>query len=73
MKLKILLLTLLLSTSLIGASYANFQDGLDVYDRGDYKAAVNEWKSLVKNGNAIAQYNLGLVYENTTGVLQSSC
>ena len=32
---KILLLTLLLSTSLAGISYANFLDGADAYKKGD--------------------------------------
>ncbi len=41
MKLKTLLLTLFLSTNLIGTIYAD--DAYDAYEKGDYETAFNEW------------------------------
>ena len=31
---------------------ANFQKGLDAYNRGDYATALREWKPLAEQGNA---------------------
>ena len=38
---KILLLTLFLSFSSIGISYADFQNGMNAFDKGEY----NDWKN----------------------------
>jgi TPR repeat protein len=70
MKLKTLLLTLLLTTSFIGAIYADFNDGWIADQKGDYKTAFNEWKPLSKQGDAHAQYNIGVMYDNGRGVLK---
>jgi TPR repeat protein len=48
----------------------DFQDGVDAYNRGDYKTAFNEWQPLAEQGYAGAQNNLALLYENGTGVLK---
>lgn len=42
--------------------------GLAAYERGDYATALREWKPLAKQGDADAQYNLGLVYSRGNGV-----
>ena len=71
MQLKTLLLTL--SLSLYGINipaFADFNDGYDAYQKGDYKTAVSEWKSLADQGNAQAQFNLGVMYDNGDGVLK---
>jgi hypothetical protein len=52
---------------------ANFQDGLNAYDKQDYAAALKEWEPLAKQGNADAQNNLGTMYANGKGVLKVSC
>ena len=39
-----------------------FEKGEEAYERGDYEAALREWRLLAKRGNATAQYNLGLMY-----------
>ena len=71
MKLKTLLLTLLLSTSLIGTTYADHLDGLDAYKKGgDYNTAFKEIQPLADQGDAIAQYNLGVMYDYGKGVLK---
>jgi hypothetical protein len=36
---------------------ADFQDGLDAYNKQDYTAAFKEWQPLAKQGNADAQNN----------------
>ena len=69
---KTLLLTLLLSTSLISVSYANYKDGKDAYKQGNYKAAIKEFKSLADQDNAEAQNFLGLMYAIGKGVPRDS-
>ena len=63
-------LLLLFSIFISLNSYADFQDGWDAYDRGDYKTAFNEWKPLAEQGDAYAQFNLGWMYRNGKGVLE---
>lgn len=43
-------------------AYADFYTGLEAYQRGDHAEALKNWKSLAIQGNASAQYDLGLVY-----------
>ena len=50
---------------------ADYQKGLDAYNRGDYQAALRDWRPLAEKGNAIAQYTLGLMYREGHGVVQS--
>ena len=56
-----LLLTLFLSISLIGISYADFEDGVKAYEEYDNEVALYEFEPLAKQGNAKAQYYLGLL------------
>jgi TPR repeat protein len=44
------------------------QRGLDAYHRQDYATALREWRSLARQGDAEAQYNLGVMYERGEGV-----
>lgn len=53
---------------LIGPAWANFQAGMDAYNRGDYKTALREWQPLAEQGDARAQFSYGLLYENGDGV-----
>jgi TPR repeat protein len=48
----------------------DFQKGLEAYESGDYAAALQEWKPLAEQGDATAQNNLGVMYENGDGVPQ---
>jgi TPR repeat protein len=64
-----LTLTLLLG-SVGNSESADFQKGLTAYKSGDYATAMREWTPLAKQGDAFAQSNLGLMYEDGTGVLQ---
>jgi TPR repeat protein len=49
---------------------ADFQAGLDAYNKGDYAAALKEWRPLAEQGDANSQYNLGLLYARGQGVPQ---
>ena len=61
-------LALFLFTSF--AQSADFNKGAYAYKKGDYKTAYNEVVALAEQGNAKAQFNLGLMYENGQGVPQ---
>ena len=47
---------------------ADFQKGLTAYDSGDYATALREWTPFAKRGNAEAQSNLDIMYNNGRGV-----
>jgi len=49
---------------------ADFQKGLEAAQRGDYVTALREWTPLAEQGDASAQYNLGVMYGNGQGVPQ---
>ena len=49
---------------------ADFKAGENAYHRGDYATALHEWQPLAKQGDAVAQYHLGLLYSNGQGVLK---
>ena len=72
MKLK---LTFLLSLTFLflfsGSVYGDdFVDGMDAYERKDYKEAFRLYRLSAEQGNANAQSNLGLLYAKGRGVLQ---
>ncbi len=47
-----------------------FEAGLRAAQEGDFETALKEWTPLAERGNASAQYNLGLMYEDGTVVPQ---
>lgn len=49
---------------------ADFHTGMDTNNRGDYATVLREWRPLAEEGNAVAQYNLGLQYVRGQGVPQ---
>ena len=55
---------------LAAPAWAGFDEGLAAYNRGDYATALREWRPLAAQGNAAAQYNLGLMYDKGHGVAQ---
>ena len=61
-KLPPILVSFLISISLIGPSYADFQDGVNAYDQGEFVKAFYEFESLAENGIADAQYYLGYMF-----------
>ena len=66
------LATLLIGFSLISfpSWSGDFQKGLAAYVVGDYATALREWASLAEQGDAEAQYSLGVMYSNGIGVPQ---
>jgi uncharacterized protein len=50
--------------------WADFQTGYDASQRGDYATAHREWRPLAEQGDAHAQFNLGIIYDNGQGVPQ---
>jgi hypothetical protein len=48
----------------------DFQKGLAAHDSGDFATALREWTPLAKQGDADAQFNLGLMYRKGQGVPQ---
>jgi TPR repeat protein len=64
-----LCLTLAVLLGSAGVSWsADFQKGIDAYQRGDYAAALIELTPLAEQGNAGAQYVLGVMYDLGQGV-----
>jgi len=59
---KKLLLLLLLTISHTSLVYADFDDGMAAYKKGDYEIAYKEWKPLAEQGDVDAQYRLGQMY-----------
>ena len=49
-------------------SNADFEQGQAAYSSGDYETALAEWQPLAEEGNADAQFGMGLLYANGFGV-----
>ena len=64
-------IALVLSISCLTTSvWADFETGMDAYQRGSYATALSEWRPLAEGGDAQAQLHLGLLYANGEGVPQ---
>lgn len=50
--------------------WADFQAGMTAHDREDYATALREWQPLAEQGNALAQYHVGMLYHKGRGVPQ---
>lgn len=48
----------------------DFYKGLSAAQTGDFKTALKEWKPLAEQGDKTAQFNLGIMYHQGTGVPQ---
>lgn len=63
---------LLLSLGLLapgGAVAADYADGLAAFQAGDYAKAHEVWQALAGQGEAAAQYGLGVLYEQGLGAV----
>jgi TPR repeat protein len=47
-----------------------FDDGVAAYERGEYATALRLFQPLANEGNARAQFGLGVMYNNGRGVAQ---
>jgi len=45
-----------------------YEDGASAYKRGDYVTALLLWRPLAEQGDAKAQFNLGVMYVRGAGV-----
>ncbi|PKP89146.1 MAG: sporulation protein [Alphaproteobacteria bacterium HGW-Alphaproteobacteria-16] len=60
---------LLTGAALMGApALADVKAGVDAWQRGDYRAAINEWRGPAVAGDADAQFNMGQAYKLGRGV-----
>ena len=55
---------------LAAPTWADYQAGVNAYKRGDYETALKEWRPLANQGLAVAQNNLGWMYDQGEGVAQ---
>ena len=46
----------------------DYNDGLQAARTGDYDTAVMKWKPLAEQGDAMAQFNMALMYHRGLGV-----
>jgi len=67
---KRLALAAVLLVLLVGPARAGFDEGLAANERGDYATALKEFRPLAEQGNAGAQYHLGLMYRHGNGLTQ---
>jgi TPR repeat protein len=51
-------------------AWADFQAGMTAHDREDYATAMGEWLPLAEQGDAMAQYHVGMLYHKGRGVPQ---
>ncbi len=54
----------------VSAQAQDFDAGLAAYREGDYAAALQEWRPLAEQGDAVAQTNIGFMYRRGDGVQQ---
>ncbi len=52
-------------------SAQDFDAGVAAYSAGDYASALSEWRPLAERGDAHAQNNLGVMYQEGDGVPQN--
>lgn len=62
------LITLILCLALNSAYAGPLEDGHTAFDQQQYKKAYDLWLPLAEQGNADAQYNIGLLYMKGHGV-----
>ena len=64
-------LTLALFLGSVGTGCGpDFNKGVAAYESGDFATALGEFRPLAEQGDADAQYNLGVMYEKGRGVPQ---
>lgn len=69
MRAMLLITGLLLASPLVGGpALADTKDGVDAWERGDYKIAVDQWRTAAAKGDPDAMFNLGQAYKLGRGV-----
>ncbi|THJ18869.1 MAG: sel1 repeat family protein [Nitrospira sp. CG24E] len=72
MQLRFLIPLVLSVVSLTLPAWADFQAGMNAKNRGDFEKALREWQPLAEQGDARAQFYLGLLHQNGDGIPQSN-
>ncbi len=67
---KRLVLTIAILLGLAALAWAGFAEGVAAYGRGDYATALREFRPFAEQGDANAQFNLGVMYDKGQGVPQ---
>ena len=65
-----LLPVLVLCLFAAASAWGDVKEGVAAYERKDYKTALNQFQPLAEQGNAEAQYHLGMMYATGKGVVQ---
>jgi TPR repeat protein len=68
--LRVFLLTLALTLTVVPVVADPFEHASAAFNRGDYETAARLFHPLAEQGDAAAQYNLGVMYANGEGVPQ---
>ncbi len=61
-------LGLLLVVASAGCDGNGYEAGLDAFNEGDYTTALNTFRPLAEQGEAQAQFKLGVMYHQGLGV-----
>ena len=64
------LMAMVLAVASLGAWAGDFEDGVAAHEAGNYQAAAASFMRSAQQGDARAQYNLGVMYANGEGVRQ---
>ena len=68
MKKIIAITSVVLSLMLASPVWAGLNEGAAAYKRGNYSTALREFRPLAQQGDAVAQYILGVMYQFGRGV-----
>lgn len=64
MRTKAIFAAMLLALASLPSVAQDFNAGLAAYQSGDYATMLEEWKPLADQGDALTQFNLGVLYAN---------
>ncbi|THJ23047.1 MAG: sel1 repeat family protein [Nitrospira sp. CG24E] len=67
---RFLFAVLLIVACATGAAADSYEDAVSAYERGDYTRAAQLLRPFAEQGDALAQYNLGVLYRKGRGVPQ---
>ncbi|BBP01945.1 tetratricopeptide repeat protein [Sulfuriferula nivalis] len=65
-------LALIISLLIFQPCHATVTDGFLAYSKGDYASALKEWTPLAAQGDALAQFGMGLLYKHGRGVTKDN-
>jgi TPR repeat protein len=65
-------LVLILALLATQAANAGLDEGVAAYNAKDYATALKELRPFAEQGNAVAQYNLGAMYDTGKGIVRDN-